>query len=345
MVERALHRQPSLVASVLVLVVASFLQGCGSGSGASEIPPAARKVRSDPPALTRSRIGQAESLMDHGDYQGALAALKLALNRAGDPVLRHQIQELRLGLKRRAIGQVLESRVTSEADWVITGGALNLDLELLNHGTAPVTISRSSYRSRLLVLRKEVGRTVFDLKFTVDEFDPRGTRMVERFNRFWEPEEDIVIEAGGRWSHRYEVDTTTIRPHTALLKRIRVKAVIRPVRVRVGEQDFFTAIPMRSVVVYLLPRGAQAMVPDPFKHLNLALLRGGGEPRFLPHVLVAACILEGEDRERGHKALTRIAEGGPGVLRPSAKRALDLFWKAEAEVKKTKAPAVIFKSR
>ncbi len=345
MVERAFHRLPVTLASVLILGVASLLQGCGSGSGATEVPPPARKVRADPPALTRSRIGQAESLMAHGDYRGALESLKLALNRAGDPNLRHQIQEHRLRLKRRAIAQVLESRVISGVNWFITGGALHLDLELLNHGSFPVTISRSSYRKRLVVLRKEVGRTVFDLKFTVEEFDPRGTRMVERFNRFWEPEEDIVIEPGGRWSHRYEVDTTTIRPHTALLKRLRVEALIRPVRIRVGEEDFFTAVPMQPVVVYLLPRGTQAMVSDPFKHLNLALLRGGTEPRFLPHVLVAACILEGADRERGRKALTRIAEEGPRVLRPSAMRALDLFWKTEAEAKQPEAPTVIFKSR
>jgi len=115
------------------------------------------------------------------------------------------------------------------------------------------------------------------------------------------------------------------------------------VRLTVGEKDFFTTVHLEPAVLYLLPRGAEAMREDPLKHLQAALRRAPGEPRFLPHVLVASSMLEGEDRERARLDLVRCREQGPAVLRPSVERALDLFFVDEKTPPAPEQPEVTFK--
>jgi len=345
MVEIPVDRISSFLTAVLFLALMIGFPGCAGDQGGFRPPLMPWRVVTDPPEVTRSKIGQAESLSAQGNYRGALDSLLATLSRAGTPDLRRRIQELRIQVKHKAIGQILEARVVADSDRIISGRPLNFTLELLNNGAEPITIPRSSFRSRLLIFRKEVGRTVINLKVKMEEYDPRGTHFVARFNQFLELEEDIVIEPGGRWSRSWTARPESLRPETLLLKRIQVEALIRPVRVVVGEQDFYTSIPLESSVVFLLPRGSEVICENPFKHLRLALLRSRAEPRFLPHVLVAASVLEGEDRDRAHEVLGRISREGPDLLRPSADKALALFWEEETVRETPKPSAVLFKTQ
>ena len=110
-----------------------------------------------------------------------------------------------------------------------------------------------------------------------------------------------------------------------------------------GDQDLFTTIRLRGPTLYVLPRGSEAMYDSPLRHLELAIRRAPSEPRFLPHVLVASSLLEGEDRERGREALLRCRDHGAAVLRPSVKRALELFWPESRPEPEAAKPSVTFK--
>jgi hypothetical protein len=332
-------------------VLALGLVACQSERSGSAPPLNLHKVESDPHEVTLSKIGQAESLESVGDYRSALEMLRQALARAASTDLRHRIQEMRLRLKRRALSQVLEARVVMPRDRVVADEPAEVVLELTNHGSVPITIPRADYRRYLLLFWKEVGHSVIELRCKLDLFDPLGSERSEVFSRFVEPDEDIVVPPGGTWVYRPPLDLAAVRPETtftsrlspACLRRLRVEGIIRPVRLKVGEKDFFTTVHLEPAVLYLLPRGAEVMLENPLRHLELALRRAPGEPRFLPHVLVASSMLEGEDRERARLALVRCREQGPAVLRPSVERALDLFFVEKKAPPPTKAPEVTFK--
>jgi len=340
-----------LLTGLSAAALALGLMACQSERPGAAPPLNPRKVESDPHELTLSKIGQAESLESAGDYRSALEMLRQALARAGSADLRYRIQEMRLRLKRRALSQVLEARVVAPRDRVVANEPAEVVLELTNHGAVPITIPRADYRRHLLLFWKEVGRSVIELRCKLDLFDALGSERSEVFSRFIEPDEDIVVAPGGTWVHRPSLDLAAVRPETtftsqlspACLRRLRVEAIIRPVRLKVGEKDFFTTVHLEPAVLYLLPKGAEVMLENPLRHLELALRRAPGEPRFLPHVLVASSMLEGEDRERARLALVRCREHGPAVLRPSVERALDLFFVEETKPPAPEPPEVTFK--
>ncbi|MBN2490565.1 MAG: hypothetical protein JXQ29_06930 [Planctomycetes bacterium] len=318
---------------VLALVV-SVLAGCASERPETAGPPVLRKVQPDPPELTRSRIGQAEALAAAGDFDAALAMLAQALAGAGDNRLRAEIQEERLRLKQQALVEVISGALTAARDRIVAGEKLALTLTLHNRAGVDLVIPHIDFRRRLLVFREEVGRSVIDLKFELDEFDALGSHREEYFHGFVEPAGDIRVDPGGVWSEQFLIDPEAARRQTAFtarltaacLKRVRIGGWIRPVEVRLGGKEWFSAIPLRAITVYVLPRGSEPMFEAPLRHLELALQRAPGEPRFLPHVLAAASLLAGADRERGREALLACQERGAPLLRPAVKRALALFW-------------------
>jgi hypothetical protein len=340
--------QPASRISALLLGLAGCLVGIGLSSCASRPPsappPVLRKVAPESAAATRSKIGQAEQLEAVGDYEAALDVLRGALARAGDVGLREEIQLKRLRLKRRALGRVLLARVGIPRDRIIAGSPLRVAFALTNRGNVSVTIPAIDYEKRLFLFKNPVGRTVIEARVTLDEFDPRYTTMREVFTRFVEPERDVVIEPGETWYELLDLDSTKLRPQTLLLKRLRVDGVMRPVRVRIGDRDLFTSIEFEPGELFVLPPGAEAMVGDPVEHLRLAIFRAPHEPRFLPHVLVAASMVRKPAARAKALHLLKAAEaqGDPSV-RPSATRALELFWPEAEESVLPASPTVEFK--
>ncbi len=309
-------------AAAFAIVVAGCSSSAPTGDGAP-----GRAVAPDAPQVTQGRLGLAETLAAQGNYQAALDVLRDALASAGTPDLRRRIQELRLVLKRRALAESLGARLIAPTAPVVVGEPLAFEIELSNHGTVPIEIPAADYRREALVFRELVGKTVLDLIVDVTEFDPRGTRMSEQANRLWEPGEDVVLQPGQAWRRPIPLDSTTMRPSTALLKAITVEGLLRPVRIRVDDRDFLTTVALEPAVAYLLPRGAEAIREAPLRHLELALTRAPREPRFLPHIVVAASLLDGDDaRDKGRSLLVAARDQGAPLVRPSVERALALFW-------------------
>jgi hypothetical protein len=214
------------------------------------------------------------------------------------------------------------------------GAPLVVTLELTNRGVETIRVPHVDYRSRLILFRKEIGRTQVDLRFELENFDAAGAGRWERFNRYVEPSDDIEVAPGRTWSETITLASDQLNPETEfsarlsarLLKRLEIEVVIRPVQLLVGERDFYTSIRFEPAVVYLLPRGSEPIFEDPIRHLELALLRAPREPRFLPNILVAACLVEGETRARGEALLVRSRDEGAPTIRPIAGQALKLFW-------------------
>lgn len=326
------------VAAAFALAVA----GCSSSTPPGDGAPG-RAVASDAPDVTQGRLGLARTLADQGNYQAALDVLRDALASAGTPELRRRIQELRLELKRRALAESLQARLLPPPAPVVVGEPFAFEIELTNRGTVPIEIPAADYRREAIVFRELVGKTVLDLIVDVTEFDPRGTRMSEQANRLWEPGEDITLAPGQSWRRAIPLDPDELRPSTMLLKAVTVHGLLRPVRVQVDGRDFLTTVALEPAVAFLLPRGAEAIREDPLRHLELALERAPREPRFLPHVVVAASLLaEDADRERGRSMLVAARDQGPSLVRPSAERALALFWAPPAPAE-PEEPPVLFR--
>ena len=328
---------PVRIACVIGL---ACLAGCHSPARDPGPSPEGRAVTVDAPEITASKIGQAEKLAERGDYESALETLRVALARASRADHRTRIQDLRLDLKRSALAQILRAWISVAEDHVLVGQALRVTLHMENRGRVPVTIPRIDYRRRLLVFRKEMGRTAIAFRLQLDEYDARGTHREERFDHFVEPDDDIQVKPGETWSMTTVLYPDQIQRQTAFtrrlsatcLKRLEIGAVLRPVQLQVADRDFYTHVVFDPIVIYLLPRGAEAMFEAPLKHLRFALIRASREPQFLPHVLVAASLLRGADREAGHEELLRVRESRNLVLGPSVERALELFWPPEAPV-------------
>lgn len=335
---------------VTALVLVTAICGCASPPNRGEAAEPGRRVVADSANETRGKIGRAERMSEDGDHGGALEALTAAL-RTADDSCRDRIQELRLEVKQRILAEVLEARVHIAAKRMVVGKPLVITLELVNRGSETVTVPWIDYRSRLIFFRKEIGRTQFDLRFELQNYDAGGAGRRERFNRHVEPEDDIVVLPGATWTRTIELPSDGLRPQTEfsarlsarLLRRLEVEVVIRPVQLLLGERDFYTSIRFAPAVVYLLPRGSEPIFEDPLRHLELALLRSAREPRFIPNILVAASLIEGEKRKDGKALLVRFRDEGAPGLRPVAVQALELFWPAAAGGGAAKDGAVTFK--
>lgn len=325
------------------VTLAGLMVGCTSSRGAGTGDETGHKVESDSGDATRGKIGRAERMAEDGDYAAALDTLTTAL-RTSEDRYRDRIQEMRLALKRRALAEVLEARVRVADDRVIVGRPLVVTLELVNRGNQTVTVPRVDYRSRLVLFRKEIGRTQIDLRFEVQDYDATGEGRWERFNRYEEPADDIEVAPGRTWSQTITLASDQLRPETEfsarlsarLLRRLRIAVILRPVQLLLGERDFYTSIHFEPAVVYLLPRGSEPIFEDPYHHLELALLRSAREARFVPNILVAASLIPEAKRDEACALLTQWHETGEPALRPVAGQALALFWPEAA--KPTKAP-------
>lgn len=318
---------------MVACMLAAGLSGCASSRDRGNSGESGRRVVADSPEETRGKMGRAQRMAEEGDYSAALDALTAAL-RTADDSCRDRIQEMRLEVKRRAVAEVLEARVRVADDRLVVGKPLVITLELTNRGAETITVPWIDYRSRLIIFRKEIGRTQFDIRFELQDYDASGAGRWERFNRHIEPEDDIVVRPGGTWSRKITLASDRLRPETEfsarlsarLLRRLQIEVVIRPVQLLLGTRDLYTSIRFEPAVVYLLPRGSEPIFDDPFHHLELALMRAPREPRFIPNILVAASLLEEEKRDTGQALLTRCREQGAPALRPVAEQALLLFW-------------------
>jgi hypothetical protein len=328
-------------------VLGLVLAGCETLRWPEDGEDAGRKVETDTGDETRGKIGSAERQADDGDYAAALDTLTAALRTAEDR-FRDEIQEKRLDLKRKALAEILEARVIVSEDRVVVGRPLTVTLQLTNRGHRTVTVPRIDYRPRLVIFRKEIGRTQIDLRFELQDFDATGEGRWERFNRYDEPEDDIEVPPGRTWSQTLTFDSGKLRPETQfsarlsarLLRRLTIGVVIRPVQLLLDDRDFYTSIHFEPAVCYLLPRGSEPIFDDPYRHLELALLRSRQEPRFIPNILVAASLVPPEKRVAGRELLDRFVMEGPTELRPVARQALELFWPPE---KKQGVPDMTFK--
>jgi hypothetical protein len=133
---------------------------------------------------------------------------------------------------------------------------------------------------------------------TREDRDVYGNVKSSEFTLRAPVEEDLDVPPGGEREVHVTIGADLVALRHEGFSVFRIGGTFRPVAVRVGDTEFYDALPVEPALVRVFQKGWEPMAADP-----LASLRRAVSKRSPPHVLVATELLAATEREEARRVL------------------------------------------
>lgn len=277
----------------------------------TELPSAAGKPQADAAevaARSEQAFAAAESAWRAGDALTALALSNKALLEGVAPVLEPAFRELRAKARGAVVAtKICRVRALADRDVVADGEPLGVRIEFANLSGATLRVPRA-----------QPGTSEARLVLTLvrEDFDVYGNRRSSDYTLNVPVQTDLELAPGSSQETRLTVPPGMVALSHQGFSVLDLSGIFRPVALRVGESEFFDAIPLESARVRILPKGFEPLAADPLGSLRRAI-----EKRSPPHVLTCVELLAPADRDAA-AALLEEAKAKDAALAPVADAAL-----------------------
>ena len=253
-------------------------------------------------AHAESQLAAAQAAWQAGDAVGALAIANSALVNGVPSTLEGPFRELRAKARAAVVAsKVCRVRVLPEKDAVADGTPVAVNIEFANLAGAtlrvPHGVEGSSNACVVLTLERQ----------DVDVF---GNERTTSYTLSAPVDEDLELAPGATHVTRLDVPAAMTALDHEGFSVLAFSGAFRPVALRVGDSEFFDAIPIERAAVRIFQKGYEPLAADPLGSLKKAI-----EKRSPPHVLTCVELLAPSDREAARALLTEAKTKDPPLTR------------------------------
>jgi hypothetical protein len=306
---RTARRRGRFAAAALLIPA---LAACGTTDAEAVDPLAAQKIVTKLPARAgqpapdaaaeaaraESQFAAAQAAWQAGDAVGALAIANRALVEGVPPALEGGFRDLRAKARAAVVAsKVCRVRVLPEKDAVADGTPVAIRIEFANLSGAtlrvPHGLEGSSDACVVLTLERQ----------DVDVF---GSERTTSYTLSAPVDEDLELAPGAAHVTRLEVPAAMTTLDHEGFSVLAFSGTFRPVALRVGDSEFFDAIPIERAAVRIFQKGFEPLAADPLGSLRKAI-----EKRSPPHVLTCVELLAPSDRAAAKSLLETARQADP----------------------------------
>ncbi|MCE9637637.1 MAG: hypothetical protein K8T90_18210 [Planctomycetes bacterium] len=250
---------------------------------------------SDAYVAAERALAQAEAAMRAGDPLTAVALANQAMREGVPAEFEQRLRELRVRARSAVVTEkIVKLRAVPVKDVVTDGDPAPVRIVLRNLSTAELRSPRREGDS---------SDALFVLQISREDRDVYGNVKTSEFTLRAPVTQDLAIPPGGERDVSVTIGADLVKLSHEGFSVFRIAGSFRPVAIRVGETEFFDALPIEPAIVRVFQKGYEPMAVDP-----LASLRKAVAKRSPPHVLVAAELLAPSEREEGREVLRGAIE-------------------------------------
>jgi hypothetical protein len=265
------------------------------GRGGADDPDAASRA-----AQAEAALQSAEAAWRSGDALTALAIVNRALAQGVPPETESALRGLRAKARSSVVvTKVCRVRAIPDKDAVADGTAVPLRIEFANLSTATLSVPRA---------QKGTSDTLVILTLTRADYDVWGNERSSNYTLPVQVKEDLVLDPGCTHEVRLTIPAEMAKLSHQGFSVLELSGTFRPVVMRVGQTEFFDAIPIGKATVRVFLAGFEPLALDPLGSLKKAVAK-----RSPPHILTCAELLSPADRAEA-RAFLEAAKAKDGEL-------------------------------
>jgi hypothetical protein len=253
-------------------------------------------------ARAQQQLAAALAAWQAGDAVGTLAIANDAIIKGIPSSLDGAFRELRAKARAAVIAsKVCRVRVLPEKDAVAEGAAVGVRLEFANLSAATLSVPRGVDGSSPAVVVLTLER---------QDFDVFQNERTTSYTINAPVNEDLVLAPGATHTTRLEIPAEMTKLAHEGFSVLTLSGTFRPVKLRVGDSDFYDAIPIERAALRIFQQGFEPLAADPLGSLRRAI-----EKRSPPHLLTCVELLAPQDRETARALLVEAKEKDPPLTR------------------------------
>lgn len=246
-------------------------------------------------AAADAALQRAESAWRSGDALSALAIVNQALVAGVPGELEGAFRDLRAKARAAVVAtKICRVRAIPEKDVVADGTAVPLRIEFSNLSGATLRVPRAQKGSSdalvILTLKRE-------------DYDVFGNVRASDFTLSVPVREDLVLAPGATHETRLTMPASMAALSHQGFSVVELGGTFRPVVMRVGESEFFDALPIDTAKVRIFLKGFEPLAEDPLGSLGKAI-----EKRSPPHLFTCVELLAPADRAAARAMLETAKE-------------------------------------
>jgi hypothetical protein len=270
----------------------------------NKLPGAVAPTDADAPERAQraqAALAAAEEAWRSGDALTALAVANQALAGGGIPSgTDAALREIRAKARASVVSsKVCRVRVIPGKDAVADGSPIPLTIEFANVSSATLTVPKAG---------KGTSDALVILTLTRQDYDIFGNSRSFDYTLPVPVREDLVLEPGRTHEVRLSIPADMAKLVHKGFSVMQLSGQFRPVVLRVGETEFFDAIPIEKASVRIFLAGYEPLAEDPLGSLQKAVAK-----RSPPHILTAAELLAPRDREAARTFLAAAKAKDPDL--------------------------------
>jgi hypothetical protein len=234
-------------------------------------------------ARAQADFAAAQTAWGSGDSLSALAIVNHALLSGVPSELEGSFRDLRSKARAAVVmTKVCRVRVLADKDAVADGDEIRMRIEFANVSPATLRLPRA---------QKGTSDALVVLNLVREDYDVFGNARSSDFTLPVPVEEDIVLAPGATQETPFTIPAEMAKLSHQGFSVIDLAGKFRPVSIRVGDTEFFDAIPIEKATVRVFMKGYEPLAADPLGSLKKAV-----EKRSPPHLLTAVELLAPADR-------------------------------------------------
>ena len=249
-------------------------------------------------ARATAALQQAESAWRQGDALATLAIVSRAIVDGVPSTMESAFRDLRARARAAVVAQkALRVRLVPEKDAVADGSPARVRLVFTNQSAATVRVPRAEQGTSASLIVVTLTRSDFDVFGNTRSSETTLPAPIQR---------DLVLDPGGKFESPLDLPAAVTRLTHQGFSLIEMKAVFRPVVLRIGESEFYESVPVEPARVRVFPAGYEQLAEDPLGSLRKAVAK-----RSPPHILLAAELLAPSDRDAARAVLESAKKDDP----------------------------------
>jgi hypothetical protein len=225
-----------------------------------------------------------------GDALTALSLANHAMLEGIPSELEAPFRELRSKARASVVAtKICRVRALPEKDVVADGEPIAVRIEFSNLSSTLLSVPRS---------QKGASDATVVLTLVREDIDVFGNSRRSEFTIPAPVREDLTLSPGQSFETRLVVPPGMAGLQHQGFSVIELSGVFRPIVMRVGESEFFDAIPIERARVRIFQKGFEPLAEDPLGSLRKAVAK-----RSPPHLLIAAELVAPIDRPEARAVL------------------------------------------